>query len=79
MDNNPNIPIPFKDAAGKKVHLLSLARPPRGITYYETDYQGQQLFVYTNYDSNNCIKNSLHILKQVPSDLKEVDSSVIYS
>ena len=79
MDNNPNIPIPFKDAVGKKINLLSPVRPPRGITYFETDYHGQQIFVYTNYDSNNCIRNSLHILKQTPSDIREVESAVIFN
>ena len=45
MNQNPEISLPFKDAAGKKVSLLALARPPRGITYYEVDYQGKNIFL----------------------------------
>jgi predicted type IV restriction endonuclease len=79
MERNPMIPIPYKDAAGRKVNLLSFNRPPRGITYFETEYQGQHVFVYTNYDSNNCIRNALHILREVPSDAAQIDPSVAYS
>jgi len=79
LEHNPNIPIPYKDAAGKKVNLIALTRPPRGVTYYEDEYQRKQIFVYTNYDSNNCIRNSLHILEQIPNDLIKSDASVVFS
>ena len=79
MERNPAIRIPYKDAAGKKVNLLSFTRPPRGITYFETEYQGQQVFVYTNYDSNNCIRNSLHIITQLPKEYSQAEPAVVYS
>ena len=79
MEHNQNIQLPLKDAAGKKVKLISEARPPRGITYYETEYQGKTVFVYTNYDSNNCLRNSLYVLQQTPRDQWIVEPSVIYS
>ncbi|MBT7600012.1 MAG: hypothetical protein HN560_02945 [Anaerolineae bacterium] len=79
MANNPNMNIPLKDAAGKKVELIRLSRPPRGISFFETIYQGNKVFVYTNYDSNNCIRNSLHLLEQLPEKLIDVQASVRYS
>jgi predicted type IV restriction endonuclease len=79
MEHNTAIRLPLKDAAGKKVKLISEARPPKGITYYETEYQGKQVFIYTNYDSNNCIRNSLHVLNETPSAEWETEPSVIYN
>jgi len=79
MENNKDIPIPFKDTAGKKVDLISVTRPPSGITYFETEYNGKVVFIYTNYDSNHCIKNALHILKQVPGDLMKTKPAVIFN
>lgn len=78
LDRNPNIRLPLKDAAGRKVNLLTFNRPPKGITYFETEYQGEQIFVYTNYDSNNCIRNSLHILSRLPRDLQQGETAVLY-
>jgi len=79
LERNPNIHIPLKDAAGKKVNLISLTRPPRGITYFEAEYQGKQVFVYTNYDSNNCIRNALHILGQLPKDFRQHEAAISFS
>lgn len=79
LERNKNIQVPFRDAAGKKVNLLTITRPPRGITYFETDYQDKLVFVYTNYDSNNCIRNSIHILEQLPQDYKKAVVSVAFS
>ncbi len=79
LEHNANVSIPFKDAAGRKVNLVGLTRPPRGITYFEDEYQGHNIFVYTNYDSNNCIRNSLHILEHTPNEYVKNVVSVIYS
>ena len=68
MTNKLDIHIPLKDAAGKKVNLLSNNPPPRGVTFFEDKYQGEPVFVYTNYDSNNCIRNSIHIINQLPKN-----------
>ena len=68
LNINRNIVIPFKDAAGRKVNLLSDNPPPLGITFTEVEYLGQRVYIYTNYDSNNCVRNSLHILSQIPTN-----------
>jgi hypothetical protein len=79
LERNPNIHIPLKDAAGKKVNLISLTRPPKVITYFEAEYQGKQVFVYTNYDSNNCIRNTLHILGQLTKDFRQHEAAISFS
>ena len=79
IEHNQNMKLPLKDAAGKKVNLISEIRPPRGITYYETEYQGKNIFIYTNYDSNNCIRNSLYILSQTDQNEWVTEPSIIYS
>lgn len=79
MEHNQLMQLPIKDAAGKKVNLISEVRPPRGITFYETEYQEKNVYIYTNYDSNNCIRNSLHILQQTSQNQWTNEPSVIYS
>lgn len=79
METNPEMDLPLPDKAGRKLNLLGLDRPPKGISYTEVEYRGQQVFIYTNYDSNGCIDNSLHILKQVPEEVLEVEPAVHYS
>ena len=79
LNHNSDINIPLKDAAGKKVELIRVVRPPRGISFFETEYKGQKVFVYTNYDSNNCVRNSLYLLEQLSQSLVGVQAAVRYS
>ena len=79
MEINPHISLPFPDRSGKKVNLFDIVRPQKGVSYVEVEYNGKSVFVYTNYDSNNCIANSLHVLRQVPKELIQVPAAVLYS
>lgn len=79
METNPLIDVPHPDKAGRKIDLLGVARPPKNISYTEVEYQGRQVFIYTNYDSNGCIDNAIHILKQVPEGHLDVEPAVQYS
>jgi len=63
LAHTPSLQFPIPDAAGKKVKLVSLDPLPEGIAQYKIDYNGQQLNIYTNYDSRHCVINALHILK----------------
>ncbi len=36
------------------------------------------LYIYVNYDANNCVSNALYILKYVPSAACKVKAGVIY-
>jgi hypothetical protein len=78
MENNPKIPVPLLDRAGKKVYLINIARPPKGISFYETKYAGKVVYIYTNYDSNNCVANAAHILKYTPTELRKVNAGVSF-
>lgn len=79
MENNPNIPLPLPDRSGKKVKLFDVVRPPKEISYVEVEYQGRSVFIYTNYDSNNCVSNSIHALNQVPEEKIHVPAAIVYS
>jgi hypothetical protein len=75
---NPSIPIPLPDRAGKKVSLFNTVRPPLGISYLTEQYNGQTIYIYVNYDANNCIANAIHILKQVPSSLRVAEPAISF-
>lgn len=68
LKNNPSIPIPFFDKAGKSVYLLDFKPPRERIGNYPFEINGRMIYIYTHYDLINCVKNSLHILSQLPKD-----------
>ncbi len=76
LAHNPDIPIPYPDRAGKKVSLFSNEKPAKGISYVTEQYNGQTIYIYVNYDSNNCIANALYILQQVPQPDNSVAAAV---
>jgi hypothetical protein len=78
LTNNPHIPIPLPDRAGKKVRLLDTVKPPSGISFVQEEYNNQKIFLYVNYDANNCISNALYILKQAPVAVQKMKAAVIF-
>lgn len=62
LTSNPSISFPLPDRAGRKVSLLSLTKPAPGISYVTEQYNGGTIFIYVNYDANNCIANAQYIL-----------------
>jgi hypothetical protein len=78
LANNDRIPIPLADRAGKKVSLFNTVKPATGIAYVEEEYKGQHIYIYVNYDANNCVSNALHILKYVPGSAMKIKAGVIY-
>ncbi len=79
LSNNPHIPIPFPDRAGKKVRLFDTVKPPPGISFVEEKYNGQSLYIYVNYDANNSVLNARHVLGQVPQSAQKVKTGVVFS
>jgi hypothetical protein len=79
LDNNPSIRIPLPDRAGKKVSLFHRVKPPLGISYLTEQYNGQTIYIYVNYDAQNCIANAIHVLKQVPSSRSDVEPAVSFN
>lgn len=78
LANNPSIPIPLPDAAGKKVKLLSAQPPAPGFSKYKTIYNGKEVYLYTNYDSKHCVINALHILKFLEPDKMKSTVAVLF-
>jgi predicted type IV restriction endonuclease len=76
LASNPNIPIPFPDRSGKKVSLFSNVKPAAGISYVTEDYNGQIIFIYVNYDANNCVANASYVLQQVPKQQVQTNAAV---
>jgi hypothetical protein len=77
LKHNPNIQIPFPDRAGKKVSLFSHIKPAAGISYISENYNGQTIYIYVNYDANNCIANARHVLRQVPKQWVQAVPAVV--
>jgi predicted type IV restriction endonuclease len=62
MRNNPDLKLPIKDSRGKSIDLIGFIRPRKGLSYVEMQYQDNIVFIYSNYDSNNCVLNAEYIL-----------------
>jgi hypothetical protein len=76
LQSNPTISIPFPDRSGKKVALFSNVKPAAGISYITEDYNGQTIFIYVNYDANNCVANARYVLQQVPEHSFQTTAAV---
>lgn len=77
LANNPSIPVPLPDRSGRKVCLLNMTPLPKDISQVSLIYGGNPLFIYTNYDSRNCISNALYILQQVRGAQKPFSPAVV--
>jgi hypothetical protein len=78
MDKNSKIPIPLPDAAGKKVRLLDTVPPGKGIANHTYNYNGQTIYIYTNYDANHCVINALYILQFLDHSMKKFAVGIRY-
>jgi hypothetical protein len=69
LSNNPSLPIPLPDSAGKKLFIFSYQKPEYRVTVDEIEYNGKKIYIYLNYDSNHCLKNAIYILGQLPAGM----------
>ena len=46
---------------------VDIVQPLTGISYTQEDYNGQTVYVRTNYSANDCIANTIHILGYLPA------------
>lgn len=76
--NSAPIQVPFPDVSGRKVNLVSKIQPPPGISYNQESYENQTVYIYSNYDSNKCVANAIHILSRVPVDKLKVKAAIIF-
>ena len=72
---DPSIAVPFSDAAGGNVNLLSDVQLPHTI---DISPNGNTIYVRRLYDANRCVVNARHILAQVPSPKMLTEAAVIY-
>jgi predicted type IV restriction endonuclease len=77
LAQNPSIPIPFADRVGKKVLLFNYVKPAKGISYVTEEFNGKTLYIYVNYDSYNCVANSIYVLKQVPKAVFQFPPAIV--
>jgi len=75
----PGIPIPLPDNSGLKVNLLDMTAPSKGSAFVTDQYNGQTVYIYTNYDAVRCIANALHIIQKLPASSQTVKPAVVYS
>lgn len=77
LATNSTIPVPLPDRTGKKVSLFSTEKPATGISYLTEQYNGQTIFIYINYDANNCVSNALYILQFANGATKTMSAAVV--
>lgn len=79
LANAPNISVPLPDRSGKTVKLFDDSRPPKGIAFISDVYNGQSIYIHTNYSAENHIANSLYILTHLPVTNTGAEVAVIYT
>lgn len=78
LTNVKNISVPLPDRSGKTVNLLDSNPPPKGIASINEVYNGQNIYIHTNYSAENHIANSLYILTHLPVTYTGMEVAVIY-
>ncbi len=74
-----SIAIPLPDRSGRKVRLFDIVKPRLGIAFVQEEYKGQTIYIYTNYDSGNCVANAEYILNKVPPSAQKLKAGIIFS
>lgn len=77
LTHNSSLVIPFPDRVGKKVSLFSYQKPLKKVSYITEVYNGKDIFIYLNYDSINCVANSLYVLEKAPNDVNKVHPAIV--
>jgi hypothetical protein len=74
---NPGLPVPLADRSGKRVSLISPVRPPSNLRSEPAAVSDSTVFVYVNYDADNCVANALHVLNYTPTNGANVEPAVL--
>jgi hypothetical protein len=78
LANNLQVSLPFPDKSGRKISLISPSPPPLKAKHSQTQYKGMTVYIYTNYSSNYCVANALHILGQTPRSIQSTEAAVAF-
>lgn len=66
LAKNKNLNLPIKDKAGKRAILVDFNKMNLKGAIVKGKYLERDVYIYTNYDTNHVISNSLHILGKLP-------------
>ncbi|WP_139924687.1 hypothetical protein [Hymenobacter sp. DG01] len=77
LQKNTTLSFPFPDKSGKKTALFSRQKPLKGSSY-ATVYQGQPLYVYTNYSAPSCLANALYVFGKLSDQDKQQAAAVAF-
>jgi hypothetical protein len=77
LTHNLTIQLPLPDRSARKVCLLNLISLPDNISQLPLTYNSHTIYVYTNYDANNCLSNANYILNFVPVNQKPIAPAVL--
>lgn len=77
LAHNPSIEIPFPDRVGKKVSLFGLEKPANKVSFVTEQYNGRKIYIYLNYDSNNCVANALYVLGKCPEEYRKFPPAIV--
>lgn len=76
---NPNLPVPLLDKAGKKTTLIQEPPFPSTVNSKEIEVRDRTLYVYVNYDAAKCAANAAYVLELVPDNLKQTTAAVVFA
>lgn len=77
LQKNTTLSFPFPDKSGKKTALFSREKPLKGSSY-ATAYQGQPLYIYTNYSAPSCLANALYVFSRLSDQDKRQAPAVAF-
>lgn len=78
LNFQPSLPIPLPDKAGKKCKLIDFQKMTQKGMIVKGKYQGREVFIYLNYDSNHIISNAVYVLNFLPVEVCKVTAAVSY-
>lgn len=76
LSMNLNLQMPLLDKVGKKTNLIQETPFPSNVNSSQVEVNGHAFYIYVNYDANNAVTNTIHILEQVPNELKETQAAI---
>ena len=78
LAHEKNIPVPLVDRSGLTVNLIDTDPPAKGISFISTDYNGQTVYLHTNYSAENHIANALYVCQKLTGSYSGAKPAVIY-
>lgn len=71
--------LPLSSKARGKTNLIQEDEFNPGTNSKAIKVEGKEFHVNVNYDANDTISNAIHILRQVPDQLKTTHAAIVFS